>query len=251
MIQRMCGQVEDRATHAVLRTPSVPDFWYGNCLAMPGPPREGDCERWMRLFAEAFPDKQHRVFLIDAPEGAIGAAQAFLDQGFTVTCLDVLAMRELLRPPGLSAAFAIRPLAGSTDWAALVDISLRLNQGRHGYDRGFLEGRFAAFRRAIQGGGGAWWGAWDGERLIGHMGLFWDAGLVRFQNVETDPDYRRRGVCRSILYQACAAAQARLGAPRFVIVPVDASVRRIYEAVGFAFQERAVDFLREPPRCCP
>jgi len=79
------------------------------------------------------------------------------------------------------------------------------------------------------------------------MGLFWGEGLVRFQDVETHPDYRRRGICRALLHRACQEARRELGSPRFVIVPVDGTVRRVYESVGFAHCEQTVDFLRVPP----
>ena len=246
MIQRMYGRVEERDTHAVLRTPSVPDFWYGNCLAMPHPPREGDFDAWMRLFAEEFPGASHRVFLMDSQDGDCGASRPFLESGFEVSCCDVLATRELRCPERLTDEFRLRPLAGDRDWEEMIATCLVVNEGREGFDRGFLERKAATIRSVVEHGRGAWWGAWDGDRLAAHMGLFWEAGLVRFQDVETHPDFRRRGACRSLLYRACEAVQAELGRPVFVIKPVDGTVRRIYESVGFTFREQSVDLLRRP-----
>lgn len=246
MIQRMYGMVEAREDCAVLRTPSVPDFWYGNCLAMPHPPGEGDFENWMRRFEREFPEAEHRVFLVDSPEGEDGASQPFLENGFALSCCDVLAMTELRRPERLTEEFRIAPLAEDRDWRDLMEISLLIDGGHGGLDRGFLERKTSAVRKVIAQERGAWWGAWADGRLVAHMGLFWEGGLVRFQDVETHPDYRRRGACRSILHRACLAAGARLGSPTFVIKPVDATVRRIYESVGFEFREKSVDFMRRP-----
>jgi len=246
MIERMYGTVEDRGSYLALRTPSVPDYWYGNCLAMPSAPREGDYKTWMRLFEDALPGQTHRVFLIDAPDGDRGATAAFLDAGFEINVMDVLCARELREPEGLTAAFSFRPLAADADWKAVVRNSYEAGEDRPGFTLEFVERKFAAVRRAIEAGRGLWWGAWDGGKLVADMGLFWEESLVRFQDVETHPDYRRRGICRSLLLHACARAKEALGSPLFVIVPADQTVRRVYESVGFAYREKTVDFLRTP-----
>lgn len=247
MIQRMYGIVEDRGSHIVLKTPTVPDFWYGNCLAMPAAPRGGDHTAWMALFAKALPEHRHRVFLVDAPDGETGDAQAFQDDGFEINVCDVLAAQTLRDPGPVPEDIAFRPLVTDRDWEAVVALSLRVNEGGRGHDLGFLQRKFSAVRQAIGQGLGVWWGAWAQEELVADMGLFWAEGLVRFQDVETHPDHRRRGICRSLLHRACTEARRELGEPLFVIVPVDDTVRRVYESVGFSFREKTVDFFRMPP----
>lgn len=246
MIQRMYGIVEDRGSHLVLRTPAVPDFWYGNCLAMPAPPEAGDYEIWMRRFAEELPGHGHRVFLVDAPGGDPGDSRAFLEAGFEVNTCDVLATRVIQDPGTAVHGIQFRPLDTDLDWRAVVALSLRVNEGGRGHDQGFLQRKFAVVRRATRHGLGTWWGAWEGDHLVADMGLFWEEGLVRFQDVETHPDQRRRGICRALLHRACQEARHHLGSPLFVIVPVDATVRRVYESVGFTHCEQTVDFCRVP-----
>ncbi|OHD18787.1 MAG: hypothetical protein A2087_03765 [Spirochaetes bacterium GWD1_61_31] len=246
MIQRLDGVVDDKGDYAVLRTPTVPDFWYGNCLVLPRPPAAGDYERWMALFAAELPGPTHRVFLVDAPDGDCGQAADFLANGFEINRYDVLATDTLVRPERLNGGFVYRPLSGDRDWQAVLAASQSVNAGLPGYANGFLERRFASIRRSVEAGRGAWWAAIAGDLVVAHMGLFWEAGLVRFQDVETLPDYRRQGICRSLLYAACAATNQRLGAVRYVIVPADDTVRRIYESVGFSLAEQTVDFCRPP-----
>jgi len=276
MIHRLYGKVEDRGDCSRLETPSVPDYWYGNCLAMPAPPGPGDFARWMARFSAELPaygEGSHRVFLVDSPEGETGDAAPFIEAGFELNVNDVLATDAPQAPVHLTDRYPIRPLVSDRDWAALVETTLAVNAGEPGYDRHYVEGKTRAVRSAIERGEGAWWAAWDGGKLIGHLGLFWGEGLVRFQDVETHPDYRGQGVCRSILHAACKAAQAlplaaggadRDGRPGgasspggagkaaakalFVIVPADDGVRRIYEFLGFAYRERTVDLMRPPLR---
>lgn len=270
MINAMYGLVEERdapgvGAYLAVRTPSVPDYWYGNCLAMPGLPAAGDLARWEALFEREHPGAEHRVFLLDAPEGAAephpGLA-AFVAAGYELSAHDVLATEAIRRPAPLNEEFDYRPLLTDGEWAAVFEASLATNAGQPGYTRGFLERKFKAVRSAVEGGHGAWWAAWaprsesPGDELpVANLGLFWGGGLARFQDVETHPDFRRRGICRSLVYSACASiidaggeAGRRSGAPPlatlFVIKPEDEAVRRIYESVGFSFSERSVDLFR-------
>lgn len=298
MINAMYGLVEERdapgvGAYLAARTPAVPDYWYGNCLAMPRLPAAGELPLWESLFEREHPGAEHRVFLIDAPEGTGGASDGepvaegrhastqaglagFVAAGYELSSHDVLATDAIRRPALLNEEFDYRPVRTDEEWEAVLEASLAINAGQPGYTRGFLERKFKAIRSAVEGGHGAWWAAWEprsggrvgelaggrhaggrraGERPVANLGLFWSGGLARFQDVETDPDFRRRGICRSLVYSACASITASgggagrsSGAPPFptlfVIKPEDDAVRRIYEAVGFSFLERSVDLFK-------
>jgi len=246
-IQQMYGIVEINSDYAVFRTPAVPDFWYGHCLVMPAAPQLGDYESWMARFAHEFPDKTHRVFLIDDPAGSCGDTAAFEQVGFEISRHEVLAAEKIKCPARLNDAWHYRPAASSSDWQSVIETAFLTNQGLPGFDLGFLERKFAAVRRVVSEGRGAWWGAWDGKTNIAHMGLFWQDGLVRFQGVATHPAYRRQGLCRTLLYQACRAVEQIQAPQSFVILPEDAAVSRIYQSVGFRCCEMSADFCRTPP----
>ncbi len=249
MVHRLSGTVDDRGDYLVLRTPSVPDFWYGNCLALPGPPRQGDLGRWMERFEAELPEYEggHRVFLVDSPEGDVGDSAPFIEAGFEPSVLDVLATDSPRAPEGLCDRYPIRQVSGDRAWAALAEAIVDINADEPGYDEGYVARKVATIRSAVERGEGAWWAAWDGTVVAGHLGIFWADGLARFQHVETRVEYRRQGICRSVLHAACSAARDWLGNPTFVIVPADDGVRRVYESLGFAYRERTVDYLR-PPR---
>jgi ribosomal protein S18 acetylase RimI-like enzyme len=201
----------------------------------------------MRLFEKELPGAAHRVFLVDGADGDPGDSGEFAANGFEVDAHDVLAARSPRRPERECEGFELRRFVSGGDWAAGVEVSLAVNEGAPGYDRGYVERSFAATRGAVEAGRGQWWGAWSGSRLAAQMGMFHEDGLVRFRDVETHPDFRRRGVCRSLLFRACEEARRDLGSPEFIIVPEDDGVRRIYEAVGFTMRERTVDYCRKPP----
>ena len=61
-----------------------------------------------------------------------------------------------------------------------------------GYDLPFVTARTRAERRLVEAGYGAWWGAFEGDRLLASMGLFTASeGLARFQ-IGEDPSGRPR-----------------------------------------------------------
>lgn len=50
------------------------------------------------------------------------------------------------------------------------------------------------------------------------LGLFVIDGVGRFQSVETHPDYRRRGICGTLVYRAARCGFERLGAKTLVMI---------------------------------
>lgn len=246
-IHRAYGLVEDRGGYIVVRTPDLPDYWYGNCLAMPGPPRDGDLSPWLELFERELPGARHRVFLVDGVDGSLGEAGPFVGRGFEASARDVLTADSPREPERLETELEYRPFSDDGDWEEGVETSLAVNADSPGYDRDYVGRLFAATRRAVEGGAGEWWGAWDGRRCAAQMGLFGDGLTARFKDVETRPEYRRRGVCRTLLYRLCERWTVSRGPAAFVISPEDDSVRRVYEAVGFGYRERVADLCLRPP----
>lgn len=247
IIQERIGFVEDKGDFLVLRTPLVPDYWYGNCLVMPRPPEPGDVSSWLGLFESEFPDAKHRVFIVDGTDGLAGDEAGFLEAGLECNTLEVLSTRLHARPERLNTDYVYRPFSSDADWRSGVETSVAVNKDTPGYTRGYIERSFAVTRAAVEQGHGSWWGAWDGQQNVGQMGLFHDAGMARFKDVETHPFYRGRGICRSLLFALCEAAALDYGSPEFVIVPEDDDVRRIYESLGFRLSEKSVDYCKSPP----
>jgi len=101
----------------------------------------------------------------------------------------------------------------------------------------------------IAEGTGSWFGAFLDGRLIGEAGLFFDGKLGRFQDVETHPDFRRRGVCATLIHEIARCAFTERGAEELVIVADDDVFRSasVYRAVGFQDREQIPGLCRHPP----
>ncbi len=243
------GQILDRGEYLVVRTPSNPTFYWGNYLLFSHPPGAGDEIRWRELFAREIgvpPGVQHQAFGWDSPEGEVGLIEPFLGLGFEADQGVVLTSSQP-QPPARPASFVtIRPLASDADWNTAVEFQVACREP--GLDereyRIFRARAMDRYRRMSADGRGDWYGAFFDDRLVGDLGLFHQAGLGRYQSVTTHPDYRKRGIASTLVYEAGRRSIARCGLQSLVIVAEpDSSASRVYASVGFVAVERTVGLL--------
>lgn len=236
------GTISDRGDYLVIQTPSNPLFYWGHFLLFSAPPAPGDFARWQQLFAAEFaglPHVNHFAFGWDAPDGATGYIQPFTNAGFQCFT-DMVLVAERVQPPPLpNSAIAIRPLTSDGEWEASLDLHLLChgNDDPTG-DLTFIRNQWARYRAMTQAERGAWLGAFQGEQLVGALGIFGEGELGRFQEVSTHPGYRRQGICGTLVHYASHFGFEQLGAKKLVIVTeegVDAA--RVYQSVGFRPQE--------------
>jgi GNAT superfamily N-acetyltransferase len=85
--------------------------------------------------------------------------------------------------------------------------------------------------------------AYDGERLIGFVRLAWDGGIHAFLLEPTVlPEYRRRGVGRTLVERVVSVARER--GLMWVHVDFQPELREFYSACGFAPTDAGLIQLR-------
>jgi GNAT superfamily N-acetyltransferase len=232
------AEAQDHPDHLVLRTPGQPDFWFGNCLIIKGPP--GDPDRELGLFRAAFPDAAHVVIQWDDPAPDAGRLAAHWGpRGFEVELSDglVLTGPPVAPPP---VAVDLRQVTGS-EWDGVFDLELAdgLADGHaEAPHRAFLAARIAGRQAQVAAGLGAWFGAFDGGRIVACLGLLRGDRVARFQNVNTAPSHRRRGIAAALVHHATLWTQATRPDCRPVIVAeTDGAPGRIYRRLGYAHAE--------------
>ena len=242
IFHRFEGDVTDRGRYLVVRTPRNPTYRWGNFLLFDAPPGPGDFERWTALFEREVgrpPEVTHKVFGWDAAGEGEGDIEPFLAAGYALETSAVMATSTLKLPQKYNHDVKIRALT-EADYAAVVDLHVLSGyEGESEADyRPFWEANMRGFGRMVRAGRGAWFGAFlDGE-LVADMGIFTDGELARYQAVVTHPEYRRRGICGTLLYEVGRYALRR-GARTLVIVADDAYfAKNIYASVGFTPKER-------------
>ncbi|MFC4637856.1 GNAT family N-acetyltransferase [Deinococcus hohokamensis] len=242
---RFHGVVRDLGEAVAITNPSSPAQYFGNLLVFRSPPQAGDRARWEALFAEHIGrplHTPHRLFGWDGHETP-PELEDFLAHGYRVEEEVVLAAPALHAPQhqNLDAEYRVLP---DTDeaWAEALDNQVASRED--GYEeqryRQFKETHLRGLRAMCRAGLGFWYGAYLGGQLVADLGVFSDGGhLLRFQSVGTHPEYRRRGLCGTLVHFAGEHARAHFGASQLVIVADDhASAKRVYTSVGFAVAER-------------
>jgi RimJ/RimL family protein N-acetyltransferase len=239
------AEVTDRGDYLVIRTLDNPDFWWGNFLLLARPPGSGQSREWLARFAAEFPAARHVSLGVDIA-GEAGIPEDFAAAGLEAEWATVLTAAQIGPPPHPSTEAEFRPLDSDADWRQSVDLAIRcFGAGEPG---DYLERRAVARRRLTQKGTGAWFGAFEGGRLLAQLGLF-DVGdgYARYQHVETDPAARRRGLAGTLVWMAGRYGREVLRAGTFVIVadPADVAIR-VYRACGFTGRESQLSLQRRP-----
>lgn len=76
---------------------------------------------------------------------------------------------------------------------------------------------------------------------MGNLGVFVKDGVGRFQSVGTHPDFRRRGLCGTLVYEAARYTLEHMGAETLVMVADEEyHAAGIYELVGFRPTEHQI-----------
>jgi len=228
------GTVSDHGDYLVVETPDDPGYYYGNLMVFPAAPQVGEVAYWTRRFHVHLPHVQHVTFWWDGLTGDVGAEAELLAAGFTIERALVMTAEAVARH---DSPLPVRELAESeiTDalgWA-LAD--------RHDEAyRQFLQRRAAWQRTLVARGLGRFWGAFDGSALVGSLGLVELGTIGRYQDVETLPAYRGRGIASALLHAAARAATVE----RVVVIAEKAD---LYERAGFRIVERTASACKYPP----
>jgi ribosomal protein S18 acetylase RimI-like enzyme len=249
MLEHSGSVVEDRGDHLVVRTPDNPTFWWGNFLLLPEPPAdEAAATARIEQFEREFPEARHRTFGVDGAGWSLDDLAAFTAVGLETDASTVMTADRVHEPARPNTRATYRPLASDDDWAQQVELA-RAGE-TIGYDLPFVTAKTRAERRLVDGGYGAWWGAFEDGRLLSSMGLFTASeGLARFQSVKTHPDARGRGLAGTLVHRVSRYGFEELGARTLVMVAdPDYLAIRIYRSVGFADSERQLQAERKPPR---
>jgi GNAT superfamily N-acetyltransferase len=240
---RFDGKIIDRGDYLVILTPSNPTYHWGNYLLFSRPPGQNDLSTWKTIFDEEIGARlkaEHYAFGWDTVAGEQGEVQPFLAEGFNLTETVVLTTAQVQPPPKVNHDASIRPIATDNEWEQATRNQITCRPpgfGLAGYEV-FKRAQMARYRRMTEAGLGAWFGAFLEERLVADLGVFTRGDLGRFQQVETHPDFRRRGICGTLVYRASRYALEQWAVNTLVMLADENyHAARIYESVGFQPRE--------------
>ncbi|MGE4611978.1 MAG: GNAT family N-acetyltransferase [Paracoccaceae bacterium] len=247
------GVITDHGDCISVLSPNNPDYYFGNFLLYPAPPKVGDFKHWTARFGEIFGAntgvRHHTFQWIPGPETGTAAIDEFRQAGFTVDETSVLSTKTVSLDKPTPRGVEFRKIRTDVEWTAVVD-----SQSREGFPgvpmddfRHYKETAFANYRNMSEQGFGDWWGAFKSEKLVANMGLFFGQGVGRFQSVGTDPEHRRQGICRAMVHHVSSEGLAA-HPDVTLILHADAHdvARGIYCSVGYSEIEHLQSVFRAP-----
>ncbi|MDZ4662004.1 MAG: GNAT family N-acetyltransferase [Pseudomonadota bacterium] len=244
IFSQFAGKVTDRQEYIKVETPKNPRFFYGNYLLFSAPPQNGSFVKWTELFKMEFGENKeisHMTFCWDCPAGTESDLSEFIKNEFIVEESVVLATKEIERPRKFNTEVVVRPIVTNREWDKVVENQVMSKKPEFATDEyfHFKETQFNAYREMAQAKIGNWYGAYIDGQLAGDLGLYFSDGIGRFQSVETNPFFRRQGVCSTLLYEVSRQALAEGNLQELVIVAdLDYHALSVYQGVGFKPVER-------------
>lgn len=249
-ILRLGGStVTDRGDCLVVATPGSPTFWWGNFLLLRQGVGRGEAEQWLSRFEAELPWAAHRAFGLDDPAAPPEAVAHLGARGFSVDRSVVMTTSAPAGRRGTAAAAVYRRLAGDDDWAQHVALNQQIYPGSgSASELAFVRDRAASHRRAVEAGEGVWLGAFLDGRLVSQLGVLRaGAGLGRYQDVETHPDFRRRGLAGALVVMGGTAMRDDFGTRTLVMVAdPDDEAFGLYRSLGFVESEHLLEASLSP-----
>jgi hypothetical protein len=251
MIRELEGSlIRDRGDYLIVRSPANPEFWWGNFLLVP-PLAPGDLGNWADRFGKEFPGAGHVAIGVDSTVAAVPDEAELAATGLDLERSVVLraGQGDLRPPPRPNTEATYRALSGDADWKQALALRAAISEdGPSGGDSEFNRVRVATERALTEAGHATWHGAFLGEALVAQLGVIADpaSGLARYQNVETHPGFRQRGLAGTLTWQAGRTALASLGAADGLVIVADPGYVAIsvYRSIGFIAVESYVSLQR-------
>jgi GNAT superfamily N-acetyltransferase len=248
VLEHMGSSVDDRGDHLVIRSPTNPQFHWGNCLFVTDPETVDDADRWVRTFGAAVPG---------ADWLAIGLARmpadtdAWVRLGLELELDDVLATPTLPRQTPAPLGYDVRTVTGD-DWEQVVARAISDNERDDEYEPAsherFVRARARAQRDLAERGVATFVGAFVDGRLVAELGVVACGRVARYQTVGTASEHRRRGLASHLLGVAARWAAER-GCVQWVIVTEASNpAGRVYRRAGFELAAPSVQAYRPPAR---
>jgi hypothetical protein len=241
-IARFENILKERDDYLVVETPQNPGYFWGNYFIFSRPPRPEDQARWESLFSQEFrhqPQVKHQAFTWDRPERGADFP------GFVQEEAAELTLTKLQKPLNFNEKVEVRALSCDADWEAAVYNQMSTREESFTYEPyfRFKKAQMDRYRRMTTAGHGNWYGAFRAGKLVGDCGFFVFGEIGRFQSVGTHPDFRRQGICATLIYE-CILQNPQ--AKTSVIVAELGTAERVYRSVGFHGQRSIFQLTKRP-----
>ena len=221
----------------------MPDYFWGNQIMLHKNPKILDYDFCLKTFTNEFSDfknLKHLLFTFDKDVKLSDSLRSsFTKNNFKIEATIVLSKKDTLNFKSINKHnISVKKISHESDWAQVKHLNLLVNEDEEGISEEFIHAKYNDYRKLINGGHGSWYGAFIGEKLVADFGLIGNKEFGRFQNVETHPELRNRGICKHLVATISQRAFRNNDHKELIIEAEEGSVAyKIYKSLGFTVEE--------------
>ncbi|RXJ70613.1 hypothetical protein CS022_22850 [Veronia nyctiphanis] len=243
IFHRFSGIVTHKDGYTLVKTPSNPTYFGGHYLILDSPPEADKFTHWEQTFRNELPDSEHLLLSWRCPDNQEDIdVSYFSGKGYDISHSVYLTAKQFREPEQLNHSLTIRKIISDDDWSAVLELDLLQNKNFEPEKyRTFATTHYQTYREMTAQGLGDWYGAFLNDQLVGHLGLYYDGEIGRFQNVVTHPDFRRQGICKTLVYSVSTQAKTTLNLESLVLEADEEYIAaNIYKSLGYEETERTM-----------
>lgn len=227
-----------------VKTPSRPDYFWGNYIICKNEQSLNTYRESIEAFEKLIGKKSELGFIaitFDWTAFEISFFDEFIENGFELEVSRVLSTDKVDLPPKINKEIQIKEidLNGNLDFYVDVQFSSNWGYGNDEIQKKFLKDNIEEFAALSQKMPAKRFGAYLNDEIIAELGVYWENGIARFNNVGTHKDYRRIGACSTLVYEVSKTILEREDVSTLVMEADDSyHAAGIYESVGFKPTEK-------------
>ncbi len=245
ILEREFCTIEEKDQYIAVRTPSRPDYFWGNFIIMKNLPSKNSDNEWIKIFEREIGSSDKTGYMAitcDDIECDPNLYRPFKELGFNIMISKVLTAKEIIRPEKFNQNIEVKPIIDS-QWHELIDVHFTPDWG-YGTDeqqRKFLQDELQSFKKIVEKGIGQRYGAYLEGVLIADLGVYWHEKDVRFNNVSTHRNHRRRGACSTLVYTVSKLMLEKENITTLIMqADEDYHAATIYESIGFSQSQKYI-----------
>lgn len=256
VVSHLNCQITETELFSILKTPSVPNYYFGNLLSLKVPLHRFTRQQWREHFVKAFADSpkvDHETYTWvrgDETENEV-VLKEFKADNFRYDETHILTQKrsDFVLPDNLNSDYQYRILETDNDWQQWTEIEIqeKIHEHSEASLRVYLKGKEDNYRAMQQRDLGYFLGAFQGARLVGFAGLYHLEKLGRFQNVHVESDHRNQNVAKTILAKLITEVPESV---ETLVIHADEHYHatRLYQSLGFSVYERVCDLFWWPEK---
>lgn len=243
------GEVLEKDGFIQVRRRKNPGYYWGNYLLLPSAPEATELEGWVETARDCFRDDREVKHVLLRWDGApLGATSRKRARDLGMTSDGGLEMISTSLKSSPSPEIEVRPLDLEVEGPRIIALNIACDGAE---EEGATE--YCLFKKRLreswwlwhEAGIASWWGAFIEGELVGQCGMVrCSDGWGRFQSVETHPEFRRRGVCSTLVSTVGNDALGRGGCSAVILgADGEGPALSLYRRLGFEPGEKQHSLL--------